>query len=190
MGEKRTMTDIKTRLMKILRSTRKSTWLLILGLCGILLIGASAILDDQTVDEDAATAASDTTAYVQALEARLEDMVSSIKGAGKARVMVTLENGVEYVYASEEKSNSDHTQTDAQISARDDSQRTIVTVDAENGKEGLLITEIQPTVRGVVVACEGAESEEISALVTLAVKTALDINDRHVCVIPYHDEGV
>ena len=75
------------------------------------------------------------------------------------------------------------------MSVRDDSQKTVVTVDAADGKEGLLVTEIQPTVRGVVVACEGAADEEVAALVTEAVKTALNITDKRVCVIPYQSKG-
>lgn len=179
------MTVCKTAFSKV----NKSTWWMILGIGGILLIGLSTLLGGKdTATETEPTDA--TTAYAAALEARLEEMVSAVAGAGACRVMVTLENGVEYVYANEEKTNSDHTQNDSGgVSVRDDSQKTIVTVDAAEGKEGLLVTEIQPTVRGVVVACEGAGNETVAALVTTAVKTALNITDKRVCVIPYQSKG-
>ena len=41
--------------------------------------------------------------YAEDLEKRLTNIVSSISGAGKTKVMVTLENGVESVYAADEK---------------------------------------------------------------------------------------
>jgi len=126
--------------------------------------------------------------YIAQLEERLERMVTSIDGAGQADVMITLENGVEYVYADEHKTNSDRVEQGGNVEMRDDSQRTVVTVDAGDGKTGLLVTEIQPTVRGVVVTCTGARDEAVAAMVTQAVKTALNISDKRVCVIPYSGE--
>ncbi len=80
-------------------------------------------------------------------------------GAGQCQVMVTLENGVEYVYASQQKVNTDRTEDTAsdsnKISQRDGTEQNIIIVDTDNGRQGLLVTEIQPTVKGVVVVCEG-----------------------------------
>ncbi len=182
------MQKITMTISRIFGKISKPTWVVLVGVCGMILIGASALFGK---DKAPPTVADDTTAaYVQTLEARLEDMVSSVAGAGTCRVMVTLENGVEYVYANEERTNSDHTQSDSgNVSVRDDNQKTIVTVDAADGKAGLLVTEIQPTVRGVVVACEGAADEQVAAMVTTAVKTALNITDKRVCVIPYQTKG-
>lgn len=161
-------------------------WIVAAGVLGMILIALSSFWEkDATVPM---TDTQDTTVYIAQMEERLEQMVSSIRGAGRAEVMITLNNGVEYVYANEEKTNSDHTESESQVSVRDDNQKTIVTVDAENGKSGLLVTEIQPIVRGVVVACEGASDETVAALVNEAVRTALDIAEKRVCVIPYNTE--
>ena len=66
--------------------------------------------------------------------------------------MVTLENGVEYVYASQQKVNTDRTEDTAsdsnKISQRDGTEQNIIIVDTDNGRQGLLVTEIQPTVKG------------------------------------------
>ena len=168
-------------------SNRKTAWLLLIGVCGMALIGASTWWDRG--DEPKVDVTSQTERYAADLEERLETMVSSIRGVGQSHVTVMLENGVEYVYANEEKTNSDHSQnTVGDVSVSDDNQRTVVTVDAADGKIGLLVTEIQPTVRGVVVACEGGDNDAVAALVKEAVVTALDIGEKHVCVIPYNTE--
>ena len=44
--------------------------------------------------------------YTARLESRLTDLISSVDGAGSAKVMITLECGTEYVYASQRKSTS------------------------------------------------------------------------------------
>ena len=159
---------------------------LILGIAGMVLIGASAFREKKPTSPQADI--SDTAHYIAQMEDRLERMVSSVRGAGRAEVMITLQNGVEYVYANEQKINSDHTESDSQTSVRDDSHKTVVTVDNGTGKSGLLVTEIQPVIRGVVVTCEGAADETVAALVGQAVCTALDITEKRVCVIPYNTE--
>ena len=184
MEDKKGWLDV---LKELFSKPRIPTVAMALGLVGMVLIGLSSL---PKKDSAVSSPSEDTATYVEELEERLEIMVSSVRGAGASRVMVTLENGVEYVYASEEKINSDHTQGDSgNVSVRDDSQKTVVTVDADSGKQGLLVTEIQPTVRGVVVACEGAQDEAVAALVKTAVKTALNVTDKRVCVIPYDSKG-
>lgn len=173
-----------------LKGKHKTTVLVVLGLCGVILIGASSFLGGQT-DETAAPSSStfDAEQYTAALEERLANMVSCVQGAGRARVMVTLENGVEYIYADEETLNTDRSEDGGgQVSTREDSKRSVVTVDGGEGKEGLLVTQIEPTVRGVIVACEGALDEAVAARVSEAVRVALDITDKRVCVIPYETE--
>ncbi len=164
---------------------RRRRWIVAAGAVGIVLIALSSLFTRAKPTQEPVKS-NDTAAYVKELEERLEHMVSSIKGAGKADVMVTLQNGVEYVYANEEKTNTDHTENGSQVSVSDDNHKTVVTVDAESGKQGLLVTEIQPIVRGVVVACEGGGDETVIMLVNQAVRTALDITEKRVCVIPYY----
>ncbi len=181
-------TWFKERLTGMLSAYKTRLWLPALGICGVLLVAVSAVFGGK--EEATLPTALDTTAYIALLEERIENMVSSIDGAGQADVMITLENGIEYVYADEQRTNSDRVEQEGNVETRDDSQRTVVTVDAEDGKTGLLVTEIQPTVRGVVVTCVGARDETVATMVAEAVKTALNISDKRVCVIPYCEERV
>ena len=47
-----------------------------------------------------------------------------------------------------------------------------------------VVTEIQPTVKGVIVVCAGAEDEAVSDRVKTAVQTVLHITAKRVCVTP------
>ena len=49
--------------------------------------------------------AEDTQQYVQDLETKLTTLLGSIDGVSELSLMVTLESGVEYVYATEQRSN-------------------------------------------------------------------------------------
>lgn len=50
-------------------------------------------------EKESVTAAQSQETYAEDIEKRLTEIVSSIDGAGKTRVMVTLESGAEQVYA-------------------------------------------------------------------------------------------
>ena len=39
-----------------------------------------------------------------------------------------------------------------------------------------------PEIQGVLVVCDGGDDEDVRKRVTDAVKAALDIGDRHICV--------
>ncbi|MCI8554466.1 MAG: stage III sporulation protein AG [Clostridiales bacterium] len=158
------------------------------GLAGMALILLSQFWPKrETAPQETARAAVSTEEYVAKTEERLRSLVGGIEGAGRCQVMVTLENGVEYVYASENRINSNREEdsgtNSSKLSQKDDSEQSIILVDTGSGKEGLLVTEIQPTVRGVVVVCDGGDAEEVRRRVTEAVTTALNISSLRVCVV-------
>lgn len=164
----------------------KSKWgvrlLLIAGAIGVGLILLSEILPEKAAEPTAASKA--TEDYVAELEERLRTVVGSIDGVGHCRVMITVENGVEYVYASEQKAGSDYSTEGDRLSQTDDSESSVILVETDSGYEGLLVTELQPTVKGVLVVCEGGGDAAVQTRVTEAVTAVLHITAKRVCVVP------
>ena len=126
--------------------------------------------------------------YAAKLENKLTDIVGSIAGAGDCKVMVTLENGIQYVYAQEEKISENKTQDSTNSTTRTqesgDQQRTYLIVDGGSGKQALVVTEVQPTIKGVVVVCQGGDIPAVQQRIINAVTTALAVNSTRVCVAP------
>lgn len=129
------------------------------GIAGILLMLLSELLPAGKNEREDTTrdAVADQTLR---LEQRLEEIVTGIEGTGSCRVMVTLENGVKYVYAD-----------------------TGGTSALSRQETGLLVTELQPTVKGVAVVCEGGNDEAVRRRVTEAVTAVLHITANRVCVV-------
>ncbi len=170
------------RVRAFLGSDKARTALIVCGILGVLLLVIPEFIPEKVEKETVLTADN----FVRQTEERLTTLIGSIDGAGVCKVMVTLENGVEYVYATEQKNNSDREEDvngeDTRLTQRDDSESTAILIDTDNGREGLLVTEIQPTVRGVVVVCEGGDNEEVRARVLQAVTVALNISSKRVCI--------
>lgn len=170
------------RLRAVTASGKARSVLIVCGIVGVLLLIVPEFIPQKSENLDVATA----DEFIRQTEERLTALIENIEGAGRCQVMVTLENGVEYVYATEEKSNSDRQEDisgdDTRLTQRDDSESAAIIIDTGNGRNGLLVTEIQPTVRGVVVVCEGGDNEEVRNRVSQAVTVALNISSKRVCI--------
>ena len=178
-GEERTMRMWWDQLANNLGGDKKSRWLLLGAVGAVLLLVLKSIPSSPSATAEPARSAE---AFAAQAEARLTDIVRCIAGAGECRVLVTLANGVEYVYATEQKTNTDRQEDGNRLTERDDSESTAIVVDTDNGRQGLLVTEIQPTVRGVVVVCEGGDREEVRQRIIEAVTVAMDLSSKRVCV--------
>lgn len=150
--------------------------LLWVGIAGILLIGVSEWRRPaDTAEED--TAVTLTEGQVeQALEQRITALLRQVEGVGGCRVMVTLESDAQAVYAADTTSSTD---ADGSGSFGEN----YLTVDTATGPVGLLITRIQPTVKGVAVVCDGGGDAAVQQRVVQVVSTAFHISERRVCVV-------
>ena len=160
--------------------------LIAVGILGILIILFSS--DNPQETEQKSAESPTTTSYVEDLEQRLTTLISSVDNVGKAKVMVTLENGIEYVFASEDKQSIDTDEDNKgengkRVSQKNVTEEKIVIVDTSYGtRQALVKTSKEPTVKGVVVVCEGGDKISVQQEVTDLVTTALDIGANKVCV--------
>lgn len=163
-----------------LKDEKGLKWVVILGAVGILLLTFSAVKPQN--EATAQKAESTAKQYCEEIENKLSALLQDMEGVGNCKVYVTLENGVEYVYATEEKNNADYAADGEKTTERNDTQTSVILIDGEAGETGLLLTEIQPQIKGVVVVCEGGDNAAIQERVTAVVTTALNISTRRICV--------
>ena len=184
------MTDDKNKkIHEFLLKDKFRKIIIFVGILGIALIFISGFFKTEGAKKTKSNSQnSSTKEYVFQLESSLREMVSSIKGAGNTKVLVTLENTEETVYATEEKKNKEATEDkpDGQLSKKresDDCEKKYITIkDADGTERALSVTQIQPTVKGVVVVCDGGDIPEVQQRVTEAIKTALNITSKRVYV--------
>lgn len=174
---------------KILAMGKKGNWLWILGLVGILLIGLSTMFSSSHTEssKDAVPSCDDTTLYAKELEERLEKLVGTIGGVGECEVMVTMEQGTEYIYATQQKNTVDASQTSENSryseGSRSSDEETYIMVSTDKGEQPVLLTALSPRVKGVVVVCQGGEEAVVCEQVKTAIATVLNINSNRICVV-------
>ena len=161
--------------------------ILILGICGIALIYLSTLLEPGKEKKDAGSMAEGSAAngndYGEKLEADLARIVQAITGEEAPAVMVTLESGSRYVYAADEKKNTqENGAAESPQSSAGSEKAHVILKDSDGTQHALTVTEIEPKVKGVVIVSRYAGDPVIREKLTNAVKTALDVSSAKVCV--------
>ncbi len=142
------MRQIGKALRQLFGGDRGLRLLVVLGLVGIALIALPTLLPAGRARAPAESAASPSVEEVErALEQRICALLDGVEGVGTCRVMVTLERGVQLVYAADRTLSSGTGGTGG-------SER-LLTVSTDGGTAALPVTELQPAVRGVAVVCAG-----------------------------------
>jgi len=94
---KKTKKEIKS----LLTSDKSVTIFIIIGLCAIVFIFFSSQNSGENIED--ITDNFNTQTYHNALTAEILNMVESVEGAGKAKIMLTLETSYEYEYLDDDK---------------------------------------------------------------------------------------
>lgn len=114
-------------------------------------------------------------------EKKIEDVLSQIDGAGKVSVLITYVSGKEIVPASDiKKTENDTLEKDNGGGTRsinqNDSESKIVYEESQGGgKKPIIIKEIQPEVKGVVVVADGASDPGVRESLSRAVQVLVDV---------------
>lgn len=138
--------------------------------------------------KEAGTSDNSAADYARRLENDLATILSKIQGVGRVSVMVTLESGSEIIPAKDESISDKVTnEKDTNGGTRTINEKTtddkVVFTTAQGGSsKPLIIKEINPEIKGVIVVAEGAEDSKVKLKISQAVQTVLDIPAYRVSV--------
>jgi stage III sporulation protein AG len=183
------LSKIKQTIEKLLSSKNHSQSIILLGLAGLLLISISSFFKSDSKKPSVKENTNITSENRQEkLQQNLESVISTVEGAGKAKVLVTFESAAETVYATEERKNKEASEDKSagEVTRKkesDDCEKKYITIkDSEGTEHALAVTEIEPKVKGVIVICPGGDNPVVRRRIVEAVTTALNIPSKRVCV--------
>lgn len=179
---------LKDYISNLLSKKNKNQIIVIIGLIGLVLICASSFFKKDAKKEEVLPQKQTMEKRQEKIQENLENIISSIEGAGKAKVLVTFENSAETVYATEERKNKEASEdkSEGEVTRKketDDCEKKYITIkDGEGTEHALAVTEIEPKVKGVVAICSGGDNPIIKNRIIEAITTALNITSKRVCV--------
>ncbi len=153
---------------------KKIVIIALVGIMGIALLIISEILPSQEPEALESEPTQDTsyTEYAQNIEEKLQNIISSIQGAGKTQVMVTLDCSDENVYATQSK------RVDGENSSS--YENSIIIVENDGEENGVLLKVIEPEIRGVAIVCDGGNSPQVKQSIIDTVTAVLGISSARV----------
>lgn len=154
--------------------------LIVAAVLGIVLILLSE-LDFSTPKAEESVQTGDYAQYVSTLNDELTSVISSIDGVGDCKVMITLKNTKENVYA-------ENSETSSSESSNSENNEYVI-YNSENGDSPLLLKEEMPQVAGVAVVCSGGDSEAVRERIIDCVCALFDISSSHVSVSKLNTKG-
>lgn len=131
--------------------------------------------NDGDKSENSTQEASTAVEYVDNLENKLCNVLSKISGVGDCEVVITLQCGFEYEYATD-------SETKTTISGGNETTITTETVILVSN-EPVVVKEIYPVVKGVVVVASGAKDFAVKMNIISAIETVLEIDPNNITIL-------
>lgn len=159
----------------------------IIGILGVGLIFFSSMMKGQGDENESSPPVTDQMQsmeeYRVKLTQELGNMVASIEGAGRTKLMVTIDSTVRSVYAADEDISGRQSKKSDDTNDQNSEKRTCIVIRRKDGsEEALTVSQTMPKVRGVLVVCEGGGNDKVSAQIKSAIAAALNISESHICV--------
>lgn len=159
---------------------------------GIALLVAGNLFSNKgkraVINAPIITEAPETLGYEQELEARLEDILSQVDGAGNVKVMVKISTGREIIVSedisrdiTQTKENDSEGGSRETVSEKHDAKTVIINESGLN--RPLILKEIEPKIEGIIIITEGGDNIEIQNSLTKAAQTILGVEPHKVQVL-------
>ncbi|MBR3299709.1 MAG: hypothetical protein IKI64_11020 [Clostridia bacterium] len=178
--------QISERLGTLIKSSKRLRMLAVIAaLSAAVLMFLSSLMPSSCAERGSIETGRTETAKTAAdpassIEKRLEDILSRMDGVGRAKVMLTLDRTGEQVLALDEKSSG---------SGSGANETRPATVQSGGREEPIVLTEVLPRIRGVIVIAEGAASISVRQNILAAVSTVLGIEEKAVEVFVMAGSG-
>lgn len=152
-----------------------------LGLLAVLLYVGSISSGKSDSETGTSYTVSEVSVSDRDIESRLSEVLSKIRGAGTVQVMITYDTTSEIVPAMS-------TDTKTGESSGSSESKSPATVKRNGDEEPIVLTQIEPTVRGVIVIAEGAADISVKLNLQHAVETVLGISQN--CIEVFEMDGM
>lgn len=165
------MKSVAERIMGILKKYKYVAAVLLLGV--VLLLWPSESKENTPKQTEQTP---DDATYAAQIEARLEQMLCKVDGAGKVEVMLTLQSGARTQYQMD-------TQTDTDGERSSVERKTVILSEGSAYDEAAVSEVYYPQFQGALIVCEGADSAAVRLNLIEAVTALTGLGSDRITVV-------
>ena len=155
----------KSKLIRLIKEYRYAVIILVAGL--VLMMMPSGRKEGMTVQTPEVV-----PDQVFDLQDRLGEILSSVQGAGKVKVLLTQARGEQTLY-----------QTDTQERTDSLTEDTVIVTGSDRSQKGLICQRIPPQYMGAVIVCQGADKPVVRLAIVEAVADATGLSTDTITVL-------
>lgn len=181
-------------------------WLAIIGLIGVAMLVLNSFVTVKEVDplqEGKASPQEEQQVfldknkqdlkfddYEQTYESSIKDILEKIVGVGEVDVLVTIESTEEIVVERNRRDSQQVTnEKDQNGSNRHIAETTrdgeVVLYEVSGNQTPIVLKQIKPKIRGVIIVAKGAENLTVKKLISEAVGRGLGVPPHRISIVPH-----
>lgn len=173
----------KFGLLKVLKNKQIKTIIIVLffGLLALIILNSS--FGDELTNlnsSDNNLGYMSSLDYCEKLENKLVEVLSGISGAGDVKVMVTVASGPELNVASSKDERTNTTTSGNNTTTNTTLVEDPIVITSSGTKSPLVLSEISPEIKGVVVVASGAKDVSVRLNLLQAVMALLDVSSTNI----------
>ncbi len=154
------------KLIVRLKADKKLLFIIVLGISGMLLLLLSGNTDSKK-DEKNEGESIGFEEISESVEKNLTELIKTVNGAGKVKVMVSID-------CLEEKTVAVNTERETADNKTDIKDEYVI-IEKSQGTDGLVLKITTPKIRGVGITCQGAQSVTVRQEIIKLVSATLGI---------------
>ena len=165
------------------KPSQKVKWLIYIILAAIVALALSGGGDSGEKAEKSDKAvhtAFERDKYAEQLEGELEEILQAVKGAGKVKAMVTVEEYGEKVVATDKKRETTNRTEEGKTDKNLLEEQSTVLYGSGSAEQPFVVKERVPMPSGVLVVAEGAADEKVRLELYEAVKALYGVSGHRI----------
>ncbi len=158
------MSNLTEKIRERVKKDKKLLFIIVLGFSGMLLLLFSGSGKTEVSPKESS---SDIAVVEKSIEEKLSALIKTVDGAGRVKVIVTVDS-------LEERTVAINTETESGENKAEYKSEYVI-IENSGDSQGLLLKITAPVIRGVGITCEGAETAEVKQEIIRLVSASLGV---------------
>lgn len=158
------MNNLTEKIRERVKKDKKLLFIIVLGFSGMLLLLFSGNGKTEVTSKEKS---SDIAVVEKSIEEKLSSLIKTVEGAGRVKVIVTVD-------CLEERTVAINTETESGENKAEYKSEYVI-IENSGDSQGLLLKITAPVIRGVGITCEGAETASVKQEIIRLVSASLGV---------------
>ena len=160
--------------------------LLLLGLAGIMLIGASyfeSIKDNNSEEESVTSNYNIGENYQTEMERKVESLIENVRGVSNVSVMISLKSKGEKILKEDSENSSSDRKNGENSEKSNSAKKTTVIFNQDGGENPYIVKEYYPEIEGIAITAKGVSDSGLKEEIINMLSALFDVPVHKISIL-------